>query len=113
MNFTDKELKNLWSFIVESMEFTDEENSAIEHVIPMTQELFNAIIDKCNEIGHDVDPLFYRLLDEYPEFMSVYADKINEEIKDAPHYTLSDEEWAIQKEKLYARIRTEYGEDVI
>ena len=46
MDFTEKELKNLWSFIVESMEFTDEENSAIEHVIPMTQELYNSIMDK-------------------------------------------------------------------
>ena len=113
MEFTEKELKNLWSFIVESMEFTDEENSAIEHVIPMTQELFNSILDKCDVIGPDVDPLFFRLLDEYPEFMSVYADRINEEIKDMPHYTLSDEEWAIQKEKLYARIRAEYGENAI
>lgn len=81
--------------------------------MPMTQELFKTIIDKCNEIGHDVDPLFYCLLDEYPKFMSVYADKINEEIKDMEHYTLSEEEWAIQKEKLYARIRAEYGEDAI
>lgn len=113
MEFTEKEFKNLWSFIVESMEFTDEENAAIEHVIPMTQELFNSIIDKCNEIGSDVDPLFYRMLDEYKDFMCVYADKIDEEIKDMPHYTLSEEEWEIQREKLYARIRAEYGEDAI
>ena len=48
MEFTEKEFKNLWSFIVESMEFTDEQNAAIEHVIPMTQEIYNSILDKCN-----------------------------------------------------------------
>ena len=113
MEFTEKEFKNLWSFIVESMEFTDEQNAAIEHVIPMTQEIYNSILDKCNEIGSDVDPLLYRMLDEYKEFMCVYADKISEEIKGMESYTLSEEEWSIQKEKLYARIRAEYGEDAI
>ena len=53
------------------------------------------------------------MLDEYKEFMCVYADKISEEIKGMESYTLSEEEWSIQKEKLYARIRAEYGEDAI
>ena len=113
MDFTEKELKNLWSFIVESMEFTDEENSAIEHVIPMTQELFNSIIDKCNEIGSDVDPLFYRMLDEHKDFMCVYADKIEKEVKDVELPTLTPEQWEENKQKLYARIRKKYGEDAI
>lgn len=113
MEFTDKELKNLWSFIVESMEFTDEQNAAIEHVIPMTQEIYDSILDKCNEIGSDVNPLFYRMLEEYPDFMCAYADKIDAELGEIEHYTLSDEEWALQREKLYARIRAEYGEDAI
>ena len=38
---------------------------------------------------------------------------ISEEIKGMESYTLSEEEWSIQKEKLYARIRAEYGEDAI
>ena len=113
MEFTEKEFKKLWSFIVESMEFTDEENAAIEHVIPMTRELFNSIIDKCNEIGSDVDPLFHRLLIEYQDFMAVYADRIEEEVKDVELPEISEEEWEIQREKLYARIRAEYGEDAI
>lgn len=113
MEFTEKEFKNLWSFIVESMEFTDEENAAIEHVIPMTQELFNSIIDKCNEIGSDVDPLFYRMLDEYKDFMCVYADKIEKEVEDVELPTLSEEQWEENKQKLYARIREKYGEDAI
>lgn len=113
MEFTEKEFKNLWSFIVESMEFTDEENAAIEHVIPMTQELYNSIMDKCMEIGSDVDPLFHRLLIEYQNFMAVYADRIEEEVKDVELPEISEEEWEIQREKLYARIRAKYGEDAI
>ena len=113
MEFTEKELKNFWSFLVETFEFDEEQTAAIDHQIPMTQELFDSIIDRCNEIGSDVEPLFLRMLDEYKDFMNVYADKILEEIEDEPTYTLSEEEWEIQREKLYARIREKYGEDAI
>ncbi len=113
MEFTEKELRGIWSFIVESMEFTDKENAAIEHVIPMTQELFDNIMDKCMEIGSDVDPLFFRLMKEYEEFASVYADRIYEEVKDVEIPEWTEEEKEIQKEKLYARIRAKYGEDAI
>ena len=113
MEFTERQFKNLWSFIVEAMEFTDEENSAIEHVIPMTQELFDSIMDKCMELGSDVEPLFLRLMKEYEEFSNVYADRIIEEVKDVEIPEWTEEEKAIQKEKLYARIRAKYGEDAI
>lgn len=113
MEYTEKQFENLWSFIVEAMEFTDEENSVIEHVIPMTQELFDSIMDKCMEIGSDVEPLFFRLMKEYEEFSDVYADKIIEETKDVATPEWTEEEKEIQKEKLYARIRAEYGEDAI
>ena len=113
MDFSEQEQKNLWSFIVESIEFTDEQNAAIEHVIPMTQELYNSIMDKCMEIGLDVDPLFHRLLLEYPAFMCNYADKIEKEIEDMELPELTPEQWEESKQKLYARIRAKYGEDAI
>ena len=113
MKFTEKELKGIWSFLVETFEFTDEQNDAIDHQIPMTQELFNSIIDRCNELGSDTDALFFRMLDEYKEFANVYADKIIEEVKDVELPEWTEEEKAIQKEKLYARIRAKYGEDAI
>ena len=113
MEFTEKQLKNLWSFIVESMEFTDEENAAIEHVIPMTQELFDPIMDKCMEIGSDVDPLFLRLMKEYEEFASVYADRIFEEVKDVELPELSEADIERNRQELYAKIRAKYGEDAI
>lgn len=113
MEFTEKELKGFWSFLVETFEFTEEQNDAIDHQIPMTQELYNSIMDKCMEIGPDVDPLFHRLLIEYQDFMAVYADRIEEEVKDVELPEISEEEWEIQREKLYARIRAEHGEDAI
>lgn len=113
MEFTEKELKGFWSFLVETFEFTEEQNDAIDHQIPMTQELYNSIMDKCMEIGSDVAPLFHRLLIEYQNFMAVYADRIEEEVKDVELPEISEEEWEIQREKLYARIRAKYGEDAI
>lgn len=117
MNFTDKELKNLWSFIVESMELTDEENAAIEHVIPMTQELYDSILDKCNEIGSDVDNLFFRMLREYPDFMSNYADRLeaelNEKYPDDLFPESTPEELEASWQDLCRRIRAKYGENAI
>ena len=49
----------------------------------MTQELFESIIDKCEKMETEVDSLFFRLLDEYPEFMDVRSSKIEEEVKKA------------------------------
>lgn len=69
MEFTEKQLKNFWSFLVETFEFTEEQNAAIDHQIPMTQEIYNSILDRCNEIGSDVEPLFLRMLTEYQDFI--------------------------------------------
>lgn len=113
MEFTEKELKGFWSFLVETFEFTEEQNDAIDHQIPMTQELFDSIMDRCMELGSDVEPLFLRLMKEYEEFSNVYADRIIEEAKDVELPEWTEEEKEIQKEKLYARIRAKYGEDAI
>lgn len=118
MEFTEKEQKNLWSFIVESMEFTDEQNAAIEHVIPITQEIYDSILDKCNEIGSEVDPLFHRLLIEYPDFMSNYAEKLEAELDekypdDGTFRESTPEELEKGWQDLCRRIREKYGEDAI
>lgn len=49
---SDKNL--LWQegmqrFLVEAMMLTDEQNAAIDHRIPMTQAIFDDILDKCEE----------------------------------------------------------------
>lgn len=59
---SDKNL--LWQegmqrFLVEAMMLTDEQNAAIDHRIPMTQAIFDDILDKCEEVGEFADPLFF------------------------------------------------------
>ena len=113
MEYTKEMLKNFWGFLVETFEFTEEQTAAIDKQIEMTQEIYNSILDRCNEIGPDVDKLFYRMLDEYPEFMCVYAERIEKEIEGTPFPEVSEEEKQLNYEKLIARIREEYGPDAI
>lgn len=82
---SDKNL--LWQegmqrFLVEAMMLTDEQNAAIDHRIPMTQAIFDDILDKCEEVGEFADPLFFYMLEEYKEFMVFRANKIWVELKD-------------------------------
>lgn len=118
MEFTEKQLKNFWSFLVETFKFTEEQNAAIDHQIPMTQDLYNSIMDKCMEIGSDVEPLFLRMLTEYQDFMSVYADKMEKELDEKYHddgtfKESTPEELEKSWQDLCKRIREEYGEDAI
>lgn len=117
MEFNKEQMENLSSFLIETFAFTSEQTDAIDQQIPMTQELFESIIERCNELGSIADKTFYRLLDEYPDLTEVYGNKIerelNEKYSDIP---LPEETEAEQKaawEKLRVRIRDRYGEDAI
>lgn len=48
----------------------------------MTQEIYDSILDRCMELGTAADDLFYRMLLEYPDFLSVYAQKIEDEVNE-------------------------------
>lgn len=112
--YTEKELKGIWSFLVETFKLTEEETAVIHHQgVSMTQELFDAIIDKCDEVGPDMDRLFYSMLKEHPDFTSVRAERILSEIEKNDIPMPSEEQGEIERQKLYARIRAEYGEDAI
>ena len=67
LKMTKEEIANIRRFLVETFAFTDEQSAAIDKQIPMTQELFESILERCNELGTDTDKLFYRLLIEYPD----------------------------------------------
>ena len=60
-----------------------------------------------------MDKLFYSMLKEYPEFMSVRADKILKEVGKADLPDLTPEESEKMREGLYAKIRAKYGENAI
>ena len=61
---------NMRYFLVETFEFSDEQLEAIDYQITMTQELYDSILDRCMEIGADSERIFYRMLLEYPDFLS-------------------------------------------
>lgn len=108
---------NMRYFLVETFEFSDEQLEAIDYQIPMTQEIYDSILDRCVEIGADSERIFYRMLLEYPDFLSVYADRIEQEVNarysdiDFPEQT--QEELQAGWEDLCKRIREKYGEDAI
>ena len=70
--------KRLCNFFIEIFEFTDEQLAAIDYQISMTQEIYDSVLDRCMELGTAADDLFNRMLLEYPDFMSVYAQKIED-----------------------------------
>ena len=108
---------NLRYFLVETFEFSDEEQLAIDKQIPMTQKIYDSILDRCMEIGSGADRIFYRMLLEYPDFLSVYANRIEQEVNerypdiDFPQQT--PEELQAGWEDLCRRIRERYGDDAI
>ena len=103
MHEGEKINKKLCKFFIEIFEFTDEQLAAIDCQIPMTQEIYDSILDRCMELGTAADDLFNRMLLEYPDFMSVYAQKTES----------SREELDAGWEDLCRRIREKYGEDAI
>lgn len=59
---------------------SEEELAAVDHIIPMTQALYEGIINKCDELG--VDEFFQKFILEYPEFLEKYAQKIENELNE-------------------------------
>ena len=105
MHEGEKINKRLCKFFIETFEFTDEQLAAIDYQIPMTQEIYDSVLDRCMELGTAV----YEL--------SVYAQKIedelNEKYADIDIPESSPEELDAGWEGLCRRIREKYGEDAI
>lgn len=68
---------NLSEFLEMTFRLTEEELRAVDHMIPMTQELFDSIVDKC--AGMETDNFFFKFIGEYPEFLEIYAERIEQE----------------------------------
>ena len=117
MHEGEKINKKLCKFFIEIFELTDEQLAAIDYQIPMTQEIYDSILDRCMELGTAADDLFNRMLLEYPDFLSVYAqkieDEVNEKYADIDIPESSPEELDAGWEDLCRRIREKYGEDAI
>lgn len=102
---TEKETRGMKSFIIEALAFSEEQNYSINGLIPMTQEMFDSIVERCTEIGSDADYLFFRMLEQYPDFMEERAKKIEEEVKEADLSPLDPELDKIMKQYIDAKIK--------
>ena len=117
MELTKEQMENLKSFLLETFAFTEEQNDAMDKQIPMTQKLFESILERCNELGSAADKIFYRLLRDYPDLTDVYGQKLEKELDEKYPDTELPEETPEERqaawERLWARIRAEFGEDAI
>ena len=113
MHEGEKINKKLCKFFIEIFEFTDEQLAAIDCQIPMTQEIYDSILDRCMELGTAADDLFYRMLLEYPDLTDKYVKAIDDDIKDVilPERTPEEEEESWKR--LCERIKKEYGDDLL
>lgn len=109
-NFTYRQKKRLYEFISEALLLTEEENAAIHHQIPMTQELFERCIGHC--VAIDAQFTLNSLLNEYPEFSKGYVKK-EKRILDAGLPVNIQEHSEIIWGKLCAEIKRLYGEDAL
>lgn len=117
MDLTNEQMEILKSFLLETFAFTDEQTAAMDQQIPMTQEIFESILERCNELGSAADKIFYRLLKEYPDFTDVYGQKLEKEVNERCPSTEfpgeTPEKRQASWERLCARIRAELGENAI
>lgn len=67
--FTEAQIKNAWFMI--------------ENKLPMTQLIFNTIMDGIMGLGDEVQALIERMIKEYPEYADVYAEAIDKEVEAA------------------------------
>lgn len=100
--FSEQELKRVWSFLVETFELTEEQLAAVDHQVPMSQELFDSILDKCEEVGSDMDRLFFCMQKEFPEFLNGRADRIAIEVEDVDLPPVSEEVSERIRQNIYA-----------
>lgn len=97
--------------LIESL-LTDSELSAFHHRIPMTQKLYNSLLDKMiSHLSPDDEVITHLLLDpQYDAFLTEYASKIEQETNfpavtsEFPPYTMeeSEKKW----KKLENRIKS-------
>ena len=45
----------LCNLLIETFEFTDEQLEVIDYQIPMTQDIYNSVLDRCMELGTAAD----------------------------------------------------------
>ena len=103
-DLTDEQIQRFSDFAKAAVLLKEDDLKALDGQSPMTQELFDSLCDRLSEIGVHSD--FFRLLNEYPDFLENSATKIEKEMESSnvelPEMT--DEEYKQSFQKLMERI---------
>lgn len=105
----EKYPKEVDEFFRVTFALSDEQTAAIDHVIPMTQELFESCLDKL--ISVDAIRSSIKLMEEYPEFTDTMTQNIMNELDlmEEDFQPLSEEESRTGLQALKERIARETG----
>ena len=101
--------KEVGEFFRVTFALSDERTAAIDHVIPMTQELFESCLDKLMSV--DAIRSSIKLMEEYPEFTDTMTQNIMNELDltEEDFQPLSEEESRAGLQALKERIARETG----
>lgn len=105
----EKYPKEVDEFFRVTFALSDEQTAAIDHVIPMTQELFESCLDKLMSV--DAIRSSIKLMEEYPEFTDTMTQNIMNELDltEEDFQPLSEEESRAGLQALKERITRETG----
>lgn len=101
--------KEVDEFFRVTFALSDEQTATIDHVIPMTQELFESCLDKLMSV--DAIRSSIKLMEEYPEFTDTMTQNIMNELDltEEDFQPLSEEESRAGLQALKERIARETG----
>lgn len=76
IDFSDPEIEKRINNMMSEIEYlSDDEWKAVNKMIPMTQTLFDSIMEKRGDIGPDLEDLSLSLSLEYGDYLINYADR--------------------------------------
>lgn len=89
--------------------YSRKERQAMRKKIQMTQEIFDSIMKKREEIGEEAEELTFQLMIKYPDFLEVNAKKLCEELgidydEEIPEIPEIPEEYDVSYEEFLRRM---------
>ena len=90
--------------------YSRKERQAMRKKIQMTQEIFDSIMKKREEIGEEAEELTFQLMIKYPDFLEVNAKKLCEELgidydEEIPEIPEIPEEYEVKKNKRKKKVK--------
>lgn len=82
MQLSDEEDRKWKQYLLLIYDLSEEQIQTLEGRRPMTQRMFDNIMDVCIKTESRLEFCMFALMEKYPEFLSVYAENICAEIKE-------------------------------